>query len=1283
MTNLFFHFYQFIQKRRKAFIGVIGLLVLFLGYLAAQIKLEENILNLIPQDKEIRYINKVLQSFKLNEQMVMHVYQAEEGESANADQLIDFAHEFVDTLQVLSGQHIDSIRIEFSDSNIETLYDYYLNNIPFYLDDEDYKELEEKISKDGIRKTLDKSLKALMSPMSMVTKKMTIKDPFGLVNKPLQRARELQQDDKIGLYQNHLVSKDSKHLIFFIDLTNPPNETKNNGKLIADFDQLIQHYSTSNYRIEYFGQAAVAVGNAQRIKGDIMLTVSLAIMTLFIFISLFYKKVYTFVLVLLPGVFGGLLGVAVLTLFRPSISAISLGVGSILLGVTIDFALHFVTHYTQQKDIRKLFSDISLPILISAITTSCAFLSLLLIRSNALKDLGLFAGVSVISAALFTLIVLPHLVIGKSEIKDVKLNFIQKIISSLAKFPFHKSKWALSVFAIITVVSLFTWKNFAFETDMLKLNYLTPELEGYEKNLNQVSNFSVNNVYLVTSGGNIWEALRNNKPLNSRLNKALKDSLILDHLTVNDIIPDKTIQENRLKEWHLFWNKNNKSSVVQSLNIEAESVGFNRNTFNHVNTVLYKNYNSISEEDVNNLLSVFGEDLIIENDEGTSVVSSVKLLAKNKASFIELVKGMPNVTIIDKGYFTSRLVSLLKEDFSRLVNASLIIVFLIILLSYGRIELSLIAFIPILLSWLWTLGVMGLLDLKFNIVNIIICTFIFGLGIDYSIFVVRGLTQKYKYNQDDLFSFKKSILLSAITTLVGIGVLVFAQHPALKSIALLAIIGIVSVIFITFTIPPILYNFLIQNRKNKGEVAYSGISFLFSVWAFFQFVIGCFVLIPFHILLRLPIGNIKTRKLLFHYLISFFSRTLLFFMGNVKKSLIDKHNIDFSKPSVIIANHHSFVDILLLLGLHPKIVMVTNEWVYNSPFFGKIVQFADFILSSEGVETQTKKINNLIEDGYSIIVYPEGTRSPSFKLGRFKKGAFFLAEQFNLDIQPVVLHGTSYVMPKLDGFAMKMGGDMVLKFLPRISNNDTSFGTGYSKRTKKISNYFKAEYQKYRDRAEYPSYFKHVLIGNYLYKGPILEWYLRIKYKLENEYRLFHDLIPKKGKIVDVGCGYGLMSFALAFSGEDREVLAIDYDEDKIDVAKNCPSIPEKLKFEVGDIVKYSYHITDAFVVSDVLHYLTTEAQQQLLQNLLNNLSKNGMMIIRDGDSEKTKRHKGTKLTEIISTRIGFNKTQNELNYISGELIRSFAMENNLNLEIIDKSKLTSNVLFVLRRSNS
>src|SRR5690606_13323774 len=142
--------------------------------------------------------------------------------------------------------------------------------------------------------------------------------------------------------------------------------------------------------------------------------------------------------------------------------------------------------------------------------------------------------------------------------------------------------------------------------------------------------------------------------------------------------------------------------------------------------------------------------------------TTVKTSAEHKPLVIDVVNKVPGTLIFDKAYVTAHLVELLQEDFNVLVNLSMVVVFLIILISYGRIELAIITFVPILLSWLWILGLMGLLGLTFNIVNIIVCTFIFGLGVDYSIFVMRGLTQHYKFGLANILSYKKSIILSAV-----------------------------------------------------------------------------------------------------------------------------------------------------------------------------------------------------------------------------------------------------------------------------------------------------------------------------------------------------------------------------------------------------------------------------------------------------------------------------------------------------------------------------------------
>ena len=161
---------------------------------------------------------------------------------------------------------------------------------------------------------------------------------------------------------------------------------------------------------------------------------------------------------------------------------------------------------------------------------------------------------------------------------------------------------------------------------------------------------------------------------------------------------------------------------------------------------------------------------------------------------------------------TNLFVEFVHADFQFIVTFTSILVFLALLIMYGRIELTLITFIPMIFTWIWILGIMAIVGIEFNIVNVMISTFIFGLGDDYSIFIMDGLQQEYRIGKKNLPSIRTSILLSALTTIAGLGVLIFAQHPALRSIAGIAIIGIVCVFVMAQTIEPFFFRLLISNR---------------------------------------------------------------------------------------------------------------------------------------------------------------------------------------------------------------------------------------------------------------------------------------------------------------------------------------------------------------------------------------------------------------------------------------------------------------------------------------
>jgi predicted RND superfamily exporter protein len=123
------------------------------------------------------------------------------------------------------------------------------------------------------------------------------------------------------------------------------------------------------------------------------------------------------------------------------------------------------------------------------------------------------------------------------------------------------------------------------------------------------------------------------------------------------------------------------------------------------------------------------------------------------------------------------------------------------------------------LSWYVVEGVMALSGLEFNLINIVISTFIFGIGVDYSIFVMEGLLSQAKGEGDDLLAYHKTaIFFSAFVLLIVVLSLMFASHPAIRSIGVSTFIGMASTILITYTLQPFLFRWLLRRPAFRRSV---------------------------------------------------------------------------------------------------------------------------------------------------------------------------------------------------------------------------------------------------------------------------------------------------------------------------------------------------------------------------------------------------------------------------------------------------------------------------------
>ena len=171
-----------------------------------------------------------------------------------------------------------------------------------------------------------------------------------------------------------------------------------------------------------------------------------------------------------------------------------------------------------------------------------------------------------------------------------------------------------------------------------------------------------------------------------------------------------------------------------------------------------------------------------------------------------------------------------------------------------------------------------------------------------------------------------------------------------------------------------------------------------------------------------------------------------------KVSVTGLENIDRRKTYVIVVNHQSLADIILLYKTKMQFKWVAKESLFKVPFVGWCLSLAKHIKLSRGEFSSIKKAYrdaaNWLRSGVSVLFFPEGTRSETNEMREFQNGAFKIALKEKKPILPIVLDGTSRAIPKGSWvFATKV--QCRLRVLPPIDS--TAFGAAEFDRLKNIT----------------------------------------------------------------------------------------------------------------------------------------------------------------------------------------------------------------------------------------
>jgi 1-acyl-sn-glycerol-3-phosphate acyltransferase len=1175
MSNFFIKIFDFFKRRKTLLWLTLAGITVLLALSALRISFVEDISSFLPNNADNKRIMEAYQKIGVANKIIVTISPATE--SVDEDLLTEAAARFAEILQQSdSAGHIKELIYEIDNEKISEVAKFITQSLPFYLEEEDYTRIDSFISPQSIETQLKADKELLTSPMGGFVREVILSDPLHFSQNALKNLEVFGQNDNYNTDNGFIFNKKGECLVI-VTSKYPVSETAN-SKLLADeiYNAVNQTQTEFNNEIKIvpFGAALISITNAGQIKQDSIFAISIALVLILALLFYFFHRLKPLLFIALSVAFGALFSFGVLVIFKSTVSIIAIGMASIIVGIAINYPLHFLAHNQHIKNRRQTIKDIVNPLLTGNITTVGAFLSLLFISSSAMHDLGLFASFLLAGTIFFVLVFLPQF-LGKDASHRVSAE--KPVFGKLAEFSPEKNKWIVLVFLVFTVALFFFSFGTKFETNLQSINYMTDEQRTEMNKLIAENEGKGKTLYVVAEGTDIDDALENYNFVLTAMNffKEYRPDYINHYSGIGNFFPSKDIQKEKIERWNKLWEWNDdafhecskKDLFIGNLKALAQKQGFNADVFDDFIDILNQDYQIQDFEYFAPVYEGLGENYFSILEDKTFIYTVLNC-NENEVQKIEnsIVGETPFIFTFEDTSIAAKMVNALSNDFNNVLYICGFIVFVFLFFSFGRIELAILTFIPMAVGWIWILGLMNIFDLKFNIVNIILATFIFGQGDDYTIFVTEGLVYEHTYRKKMLASFKNSIILSATILFIAIGMLIFAKHPAMRSLAQLTIVGMISVVMCAYLFPPLIFRYLTTKNRKPREVPWTLKRFGAMVCAFAAFLIGSLLTTIYGFLLfgfrKQPS---EKNRLRFHKLLRWEANFVIRRVPFVKFRYENLSNETFEKPAVIISNHQSHLDLMCLMMLTPKLIMLTNDWVWRSPFYGKIIRYAEFYPVSNGIENAIPQLADAVSRGYSVVIFPEGTRSADCSIGRFHRGAFFLAEKLQLDIVPVFLHGVGHVLPKND-FLLREG-QISVHVRERITPDKT---IDYALRTKQIRKYYTETFAGIRKEIETPEYFKSFVMHNYMYKG-IETWRGAKKEMLEA--KTFHvsktwkacEKIDENTVLVRNN-GYGVQSFMFALANENIQLIAVEGNEEKVAIARNCAGLPENLKI---------YHTTE------------------------------------------------------------------------------------------------------------
>ena len=625
-----------------------------------------------------------------------------------------------------------------------------------------------KTDSDSIEKTVRGLFRRMLLPSSVGQIPLMRSDPFSLNGFLFRKLGEFQSVTgmRISPKYPYLISMDGTLAMMILETEVPVSDAANARTLLEFVHAALDRTLPEEISCNVISAHRRAVCNETVLRGDVKTVCWMSTILFALLFIVFYRcDVRSFLIPLIP-LLASVIVLGVMTLLFENVLFFVVGMGGVVISLAVDYGIHIYAVMTGHGRFFRLIRIVP-ALCAGALTSIVAFVLFSFSGTEGIRQLGLFAGASLLLSLLLMLFLLPSILAGGRS-HDIRFR--------APAFPVRYPRTTIFIWLALLLCCVCVLSGLKFNSDVRQFD-VSPKSYDEEENRVFAGFFSGPRPAMLLFQGTEAEPVRQEAEKTLSILRVKTEG---HFSSPTDLYPSREMRQRNLAAWRAFLRSGGWENLRTKLNAAGSRSGFREEFFDPF-------YDGIRQgtEHPPELPPRLLETLLNRFEVRNGTFFTLAVLFPDRPELVETVESLTRRTVVSRNGLAEQM----SEDVSRgMLLPGVLALFLVVLITrcfFRSTPAALTALVPVLTSLLMTGAVFAVCGIEVNLSVLIASIILCGLAVDYGIFMTDSLRNGRIEN--GIFN---AVTLSAVTSAAGGATVIFTRHPMLRDAGWTLMIGI-------------------------------------------------------------------------------------------------------------------------------------------------------------------------------------------------------------------------------------------------------------------------------------------------------------------------------------------------------------------------------------------------------------------------------------------------------------------------------------------------------------